>query len=221
MNCNICFTYSTERDLIKSENNGINFTLEQCHLCKATGLISPPPLTNQYYLDSYRSDIPRLQSDIVAARSEDSLAISAMLKIRGITPNKCIDLCAEDDSVSSWAIFGENCLTQTVGITGTNTFSSFEEPESESYEAASCFTSLEHIENPMDIIDHAYRMLSSGGLFFVSAPNIGVAFNPIDLKPHHTWYFFGHSLSMLIARRFSVFAEIKLNKYQYVGAFKI
>lgn len=70
------------------------------------------------------------------------------------------------------------------------------------FDAIVSFETLEHVDNPTDIIDEFYRLLRDDGILIVSVPNGDI--DKIDGNEFHKQYFRLDEFKQLLVRRFSV-----------------
>ena len=70
--------------------------------------------------------------------------------------------------------------------------------ESNKYEFVTCFEVIEHVQNPQELMQQLFRIVSPGGLVFVSCPNANMIWRPpLDQPPHHLSRITPKSLQLL------------------------
>lgn len=78
--------------------------------------------------------------------------------------------------------------------------------EDNSFDIITSFEVLEHINNPLDELEHIKRILRKGGLFYVTTPNFNALFRFI-LKyniieyPEHLCYYTRRTLNFLLTEK--------------------
>ena len=215
MPCMICGANDVQRILkfersrlsyIPMNEDNVLYTLEGCDKCDVVHLVDPPPKGEDYYREQYRKDVPRTQEAVKKARAVDKAVVPLLLEVMcAPTFGYVLDLCAEDASVVSMF----ECQVDSWGLDSGPLMSIREN----AYNLVTCFLSLEHVEEPIEFARAALRSLRPGGLFIASVPNVD---KDLGLRPHHTWYYRGHSLMILLkSAGFQEQATVRYGGYIY------
>ncbi len=95
------------------------------------------------------------------------------------------DISEEAVSFAQNAFAGKNLAFLAADICGADFPERILAAAGERFDCVVCFEMIEHVPAPLTVIQHVKRLLSPGGLFIVSTPNINYPFDAVKSNPHH------------------------------------
>jgi len=205
MACKICGKFIPTSMLTLTEVD-ITYTLRGCDSCGAWELIDPKPKTLDWYTSGdYRKEVPRTSEAVRVARTGDAMVCTLLQTKIGYRAFLVLDVCAEDESVREWRLFGENSIYRTHGIRmgGVHNPLSYTDLESipkRMYDIITCLVSFEHMEDPVQFLGELVKLVRNGGYVIASVPYIPYIIGTKELRPHHTWYFGRKAFTELMSR---------------------
>jgi len=206
MTCKICDREFIPNRMLTLTEGHTDYRIRRCESCGVCELIDPKPKTLDWYTSGdYRKEVPRTSEAVRVARTGDAMVCTLLQTKIGYRPFLVLDVCAEDESIREWRLFGEDSIYRTHGIRMGEachppSYTDLESIPRWTYDIITCLVSFEHMEDPVQFLGELVKLVKNGGYVVASVPYIPHMIGAKDLRPHHTWYFVRKAFTELMSR---------------------